>query len=329
MIGVDQTGAATMDFNTKGMWRGWCNHWGVTVVGKWGNKDVVHKRIEAPPATVARPTLLANLPAPSRRKIAPLSSTAEVWQPFAAVDSVSFALDAPNEGSHVPIYTTHQFSTVNEDVVRVVIPLQGSRRMAWPSWMSARAALQLEPKALQGSTAIVNLHFQVGLDSPDPGCVRWLNNEDWRACEYSAPLEENGNRVSAIDCIEQVVSRMARDKVHFPNLREVVFTGHSAGGQLAARLALLSTIDPVGTDGKGAAKFGTDKLAFKYVCGNPSSYMYLTPERAISDDNLTFEVPVDAPKGYSTLHSCVETASRLNPASLNACLRSHAMLHPI
>jgi hypothetical protein len=78
---------------------------------------------------------------------------------------------------------------------------------------------------------------------------------------------------------------------------------------------LLSTIDPVGTDGKGAAKFGTDNLAFKYVCGNPSSYTYLTPERAISDDSLTFEVPVDAPKDYSTLHDCcVDTTGRLNSA---------------
>jgi hypothetical protein len=64
---------------------------------------------------------------------------------------------------HVPLFTTADFNRPNPDIVRVVVPFQGARRMAWSYWMAARMALKLAPEAEQRTTAIVNLHFQVSV----------------------------------------------------------------------------------------------------------------------------------------------------------------------
>ena len=56
---------------------------------------------------------------------------------------------------------------------------------------------------------------------------------------------------------------------------KVLFTGHSAGGQLAWRMAMLNQCDVRGTDGIRARELGTEQIQFKYVpqseCNHASS----------------------------------------------------------
>ena len=68
--------------------------------------------------------------------------------------------------------------------------------------------------------------------------------------------------MSAFDALDAILDRLA-DRALFPALRQVVVAGHSAGGQVVQRYAV------VGHGGAGV----------RYVVANPSSYVYFTAER--------------------------------------------------
>ena len=66
-----------------------------------------------------------------------------------------------------------------------------------------------------------------------------------------------------------IISEMKiSDKTNFPNLKEIVITGHSAGGQLAQHYAVGSALDQT-----------YPEIHFRYVVANPGSYLYLTKKR--------------------------------------------------
>jgi pimeloyl-ACP methyl ester carboxylesterase len=75
--------------------------------------------------------------------------------------------------------------------------------------------------------------------------------------------------LSSFDAIDSILARLA-DRSVFPNLAHIVLAGHSAGGQIVQRYAVVGT--------------GTDKLTalgvrVRYVVANPSSYAYFSRER--------------------------------------------------
>ena len=75
--------------------------------------------------------------------------------------------------------------------------------------------------------------------------------------------------------VDSILKRLA-DRTLFPNLREIILAGHSAGGQFVQRYAAL---------GKGATLLATTGIHLRYVIANPASYLYFdtsrpTPESA-------------------------------------------------
>ena len=69
------------------------------------------------------------------------------------------------------------------------------------------------------------------------------------------------------------------DRDRFPALKEVVVAGHSAGGQLVQRYAVV---------GRPAAR----SAGLRFVVSNPSSYLYFSDERPQGDGR--FAAPSDA-----------------------------------
>lgn len=60
------------------------------------------------------------------------------------------------------------------------------------------------------------------------------------------------------------------DPARAPNVKRVTVAGHSGGGQIVQRYAVLNNVD------EAIRKRGID---LRYVIANPSSYLYFTPER--------------------------------------------------
>jgi pimeloyl-ACP methyl ester carboxylesterase len=75
--------------------------------------------------------------------------------------------------------------------------------------------------------------------------------------------------ISSYEVVDALLARLA-DRALFPNLKIVVLAGHSGGGQLVQRYAVV---------GKAAAALAGAGIHVRYVVANPSSYLYFSDER--------------------------------------------------
>jgi hypothetical protein len=101
------------------------------------------------------------------------------------------------------------------------------------------------------------------MDVLAPNEVNWpCNGDSWR----SGGTATNDEKVTSFDFADEILRRLAK-KDAFPNLKGIVVSGHSAGGQFVTRYEMANQIH--------------DKLGVPvtYVVANPSSYAYLDPER--------------------------------------------------
>ena len=137
-------------------------------------------------------------------------------------------------------------------------------------WKTANAAREAAGTYGVGTILIVP-HFLAQPDlakqpaPPDANkLLRWSTQswKDGRPALEPAPL-------SSFDAIDTILERLADRRV-FPNLAQVVLSGHSAGGQLMQRYAV------VGSGGPKLAELG---VRVRYVIANPSSYVYFSKDR--------------------------------------------------
>ena len=82
--------------------------------------------------------------------------------------------------------------------------------------------------------------------------------------------------ISSFEVIDVILARLA-DRARFPDLRRVVVAGHSGGGQMVQRYAVV---------GHGEAALTAAGIAVRYVVANPSSYLYFSAERPRAERGL-------------------------------------------
>jgi pimeloyl-ACP methyl ester carboxylesterase len=90
--------------------------------------------------------------------------------------------------------------------------------------------------------------------------------------------------ISSFDAIDAILARLGDRKI-FPNLKSVVLAGHSGGGQVMQRYAVV---------GRGGDRLVRKGIHVRYIIANPSSYVYFSPERPVLDskeDAFTYAVP--------------------------------------
>jgi hypothetical protein len=75
--------------------------------------------------------------------------------------------------------------------------------------------------------------------------------------------------ISSFEVFDSILAHLA-DRKNLPNLREVVIAGHSGGGQVVQRYAIL---------GHGDTALTNAGIGLRYVVANPSSYAYFTADR--------------------------------------------------
>lgn len=93
--------------------------------------------------------------------------------------------------------------------------------------------------------------------------LRWHGN-DWMAGEPSIGPKP----LSSYAALDQILLRLS-DRKAFPALKEIVIAGHSGGGQVVQRYALLSHSQPA------------PGISLRYVIANPSSYAYFDAQRPV------------------------------------------------
>jgi len=100
---------------------------------------------------------------------------------------------------------------------------------------------------------------------------------DWRAGAESDPeccgngrRSHGGRTISSFAILDQMLAILT-DKTLYPNMDKISFVGHSAGGQMVQRYAIMSEL---------AAKWDVDeRVDVEFVIANPSSYSYLDERR--------------------------------------------------
>lgn len=166
------------------------------------------------------------------------------------------------------IYRTYSLDTKNESVTRALIMVHGAGRDADSYFRTATAAAFLA--GALDNTVIVAPRFA---SSAQGGCrdplaadeVNWpCNGDSWR----SGGAAVGNKEITSYDLVDEILRKIAK-KDMFPNLKAIVVTGHSAGGQFVTRYEMSNQVH--------------DKLGVPvtYVVSNPSSYAYLDDSRPI------------------------------------------------
>lgn len=193
------------------------------------------------------------------------------------------------DGLNLRYFRSLPLEIPNPGVTRAVIVVHGTNRNAddyFETMVAAtRAAGRLE------STVVVAPNFVTEGDFPAAGQAYWTSS-GWKR----GNLSSNGlEPVSSYTGVDRLLEALG-DRGRFPDLAVIVVTGHSAGGQYVHRFAA----------GSRAAQAVTG-ISVRYVVSNPSSYLYLGPERVMAGTLDAFQMPDRAAcPAYNSWHYGLE-----------------------
>jgi hypothetical protein len=162
------------------------------------------------------------------------------------------------------VYRTYSLTEKNANVTRALVMVHGAGRDADNYFRTAVGA------AFFGGALEDTVVIAPRMASNDGhGCKDTLASNEvsyncgsWRS---GGPAISNEN-VSSFVFVDEILRKLAKKDV-FPNLREIVVAGHSAGGQFVDRYQMANKVhDELG-------------IPVTYVVSNPSSYAYLDATR--------------------------------------------------
>jgi hypothetical protein len=176
------------------------------------------------------------------------------------------------------VYGTHSLDARNEQITRALVMIHGAGRDADHYFTTAVAAAFLA-RALDDAI-VISPRFASNdgtcRDALAPNEANWpCTGNSWR----SGGLAKNAAQVTSFDFMDAILRKLARKEL-FPNLRTIVVTGHSAGGQYVTRYEMANKVhDTLG-------------IPVRYVVANPSSYAYLDSARpALDTGNVCVSCP--------------------------------------
>ncbi len=179
-------------------------------------------------------------------------------------------------GARSLVYRSHPLDAPNPAITRALIVIHGQGRNADDYFRTGVAAAFLA--AALDNTVVIAPRFA---SHDGRGCQDKLDKDEanWRCSGDSwrsgAPAI-NFERLNSYDFTDEILRKLARKDI-FPNLKTVVVTGHSAGGQYVSRYVMASPVHET-----------LPGLDIRYVISNPSSYAYLDPTRPSASNAAEF-----------------------------------------
>jgi len=162
------------------------------------------------------------------------------------------------------VYRSYPLDIRNEAIANVLVVVHGAGRNPDDYFRSALAGAFLAGKL--ESTLVIAPRMA---SNDGRGCrddlgqneISW-NCNTWRSGGPSLNYPD----VTSFDFLDDILRKVAHKEV-FPNLKAIVVTGHSAGGQVTNRYEMANRVhDALG-------------VPVSYVVANPSSYAYPSDER--------------------------------------------------
>lgn len=188
-------------------------------------------------------------------------------KPVAMISGTRFAIDTPQGHAEFPLYLSKDWSVAQPQVTRAVIVIHGKLRNADVYFRTAQNARDAA-HADADSTLLIAPQFLATLDTRvhnEPAdLLRWTGDA-WMGGEAAqAPVP-----ISSFAVLDAIVTRLA-DRKLFPNLRHVVFAGHSGGAQVVQRYAVAV---------RNIAALTDESIDVRYVVASPSTYAYFDAQR--------------------------------------------------
>ena len=164
------------------------------------------------------------------------------------------------------LYRTHPLDAKNPQIVRALVVVHGAGRDVENYFRTGVAAAFLAgalDDTLVIAPRIASKDGQECKDTLAADEVSWpCSGNSWRA---GGPAIGN-EKLTSFDLMDEILRKLARKDV-FPNLKAIVLSGHSAGGQFVTRYEMSNRIhEDLG-------------VPLTYVVSNPSSYAYLDATR--------------------------------------------------
>src|SRR5262245_54277403 len=172
-------------------------------------------------------------------------------------------------------YASFPLDKPNPAITRALIMVHGAGRNADHYFETAMAAAFLA--GALDNTIVLAPRLIASPDKPEPNEIVWPNGRNsWR----SGGVSPSNAGVTSFDFLDELLTKLANKKI-FTNLTRIVVAGHSAGGQVATRYAMVNKLH--------------DKLGVQisYVVANPSSYAWPAATRPLPEGDAN---PTDAYK---------------------------------
>jgi pimeloyl-ACP methyl ester carboxylesterase len=177
------------------------------------------------------------------------------------------------------VYRSYSLDVPNPRITRALVMVHGTGRNADHYFLTAMSAAILA--GALGDTVVVAPHMIDGTDKAEPNEIQWQTS--WRT---GGPSRSDPS-LTSFDFVDEILRKLAKQGT-FPNLKQIVVTGHSAGGQFANRYAMANKVH------------GTLGVPVSYVVANPSSYAWPDKVRPLPQDDAE---PSAAKDGWNYMPS--------------------------
>jgi hypothetical protein len=192
-------------------------------------------------------------------------------KPVKIVADQRLAVSGAAGTGQLPLYVSADWSKPLPAVTRAVLVFHGRLRDADVYLRSGEAALAAAGDGAKGTLLIVP-QFLDDIDIAPHALPAELLH--WGADAWMGGEPAHGPAaLSSFEAIDAILARLA-DRSLFPALANVVVAGHSGGGQVVQRYAVV---------GKGEAALTAEGVHVRYLVANPSSYVYFSKDRPVAD----------------------------------------------
>lgn len=214
---------------------------------------------------------------------------------FGQVDNISsktFPIRLEENTLRIPYYSNYDLFTENKAIDKAIIVIHGTNRNADEYYENMTIAARKVPE-FTANTLIMAPQFLTETDIDgfdlDESYLYWTNG-GWKSGSNSR--DENSNprpgRIPSYAVLDSLLIHLANQ---FPTLSSIVFTGHSAGGQVTQRMAATSPI--------AEQLCSIYNVGIRFVVANPSSYVYMDEQRKLANSTTEFAVPTNACATYN------------------------------
>ena len=208
-------------------------------------------------------------------KIAICLALAPVWisapgRPDAvtAVASQGLRISTDHGSAVEPFIISLDWSKPQPQITRAVIIFHGKGRDVEGYYRTVLEAAGIAGSSSARETVFVAPQFlneeDIDAHNLPADVLRWRGTGWESGAPAVAPVP-----LSSYEIIDAVLGQLA-DRSLFPNLKGVVFAGHSGGGQLVQRYAVV---------GRALATLFRSDIRLRFVIANPSSYLYFNDQR--------------------------------------------------